>query len=63
MLTWEFPPRIIGGIENVAVWVELTEGSVFWDTPRQREFGHGYLLRVRSREQHFMVSLGVDRAS
>src|SRR2546427_2200598 len=49
--------------ENIAVSVRFPRGSAFWDTPRQREFGHGYLLRITTRQQNFTVWLGVDRVN
>ncbi len=49
--------------ENIAVSVRLAKGSAFWDTPRQREFGHGYLLRITTRQQNFTVWLEVDRVN
>ncbi len=46
--------------EDVRVWVGLDEDAAFWDTPRQKKFGHGYLVRVTSLKKNFTVRLGVE---
>ncbi len=48
---------------DVGVWVGLDEDAAFWDTPRQKKFGHGYLVRVTSLKKNFSVRLGVEMAN